>query len=239
MEACHDDITALLHIQQIDLDILRQKKQLDELPQRSLILDARKKRAAVKGKQEKVDALKKDIAKRLTRVSDEDASLAKKEAGTQAAINAAQGDYRNVQARTKELAGIAKRREALAEDRAKIDAELEKVSGLEAQVRRALEEIDAAEARAIESFQKEGGALKVKITQLEAKRASAAEAMNPQILKLYEKTAARAGGVAVGVLNGTQCGVCRANLEGGRLIELRSQAPLGTCPACKRLLIVE
>ena len=239
MEAWHDDITALLHIQQIDLDILRQRKQLDELPQRSLILDARKKRAAVKGKQEKVDALKKDIAKRLTRVSDEDASLAKKEAGTQAAINAAQGDYRNVQVRTKELAGIAKRREALAEDRAKIDAELEKVSGLEAQVRRALEEIDAAEARAIESFQKEGGALKVKIAQLEAKRASVAETMDPQILKLYEKTAARAGGVAVGVLNGTQCGVCRANLEGGRLIELKSQAPLGTCPACKRLLIVE
>lgn len=239
MEARHEDVTALLHVQQIDLDIMRQKKQLDELPQRALILEARKKRAAIKEKQEKVDVLKKDIIKRLTRISDEDASLAKKEAGTQAAIDAAQGDYRNVAARTKELAGIAKRREEIAADRAKVDAELEKVGGLEAQVRRALEEIDAAEARAIESFQKEGGALKMGIAQMEAKRAALAAEMDPQILKLYEKTAARTGGVAVGVLNGTQCGVCRMSLEGGRLIELKSQAPLGVCPACKRLLIVE
>lgn len=239
MEARHEDITALLLIQQIDLEMMRQKKQLDELPQRELILSARKKRTAVEEKQEKVDVLKKDIIKRLTRISDEDASLAKKEAGTQAAIEAAGGDYRNVQARTKELAGIAKRREALAADRAKVDSELEKVSAIEAQVRRALDEVDAAEASAIESFQKEGGALKMAIAQLEAKRTAAAAELDPQILKLYEKTAARSGGVAVGVLNGVKCGVCRASLEGGRLIELKSQAPLGTCPACKRLLIVE
>lgn len=239
MEAQHDDITGLLHIQQIDLDILRLGKQLEELPQRAAIMDARKKREAVGGKRAQVDALKKEAAKRLSRISDEDASLAKKEAGTQAAIEAASGNYRNVEARTKELAGIAKRRATLAEDRAKASAELDRITQLEAQVLRALADIDAAEARAVESFKQEGGALKAGIAKLEAQRAELAAHMTPEVLKLYEKTAARTGGVAIGVLNGSHCGVCRAAIEGGRLIELRAHAPLGTCPACKRLLVVE
>ncbi|WP_165053537.1 MULTISPECIES: zinc ribbon domain-containing protein [unclassified Adlercreutzia] len=239
MEAQHDDIAGLLQIQQIDLDILRLNKQLEELPQRAVIMEARKKREAVGGKRAQVDALKKDAAQRLSRISDEDASLAKKEAGTQAAIEAASGNYRNVEARTKELAGIAKRRAKLADDRAKASDELDKITQLETQVLHALSDIDAAEARAVESFKREGGALKMGVAKLEAERAELAGRMTPAVLRLYEKTAARTGGVAVGMLNGDRCGVCRAAIEGGRLIELKAHAPLGTCPSCKRLLIVE
>ena len=48
----------------------------------------------------------------------------------------------------------------------------------------------------------------------------------------------KAGGVAIGVLDDSRCGVCRMPIESGRLIDLRSQAPLGICPACKRLLVI-
>ena len=44
----------------------------------------------------------------------------------QAAIDAAHGDFRNVEARTKELAGIVRRRGTIAEDRAAIQAELDR-----------------------------------------------------------------------------------------------------------------
>ncbi|MDO4291300.1 MAG: hypothetical protein Q4C41_08760 [Eggerthellaceae bacterium] len=239
MQVQHDDIAGLLRIQQIDLDIRQQKKQLDELPQRTVILEARKKRGVVGEKQEKVEALRKDAQRRRTRIVDEDASLAKKEAGVQAAIEAASGNYRNVEARTKELAGIAKRRATLEGDLAKVDAEISKIGQLEDQVLRALSDLETAEARAVESFQKEGGAIKATLARLEAQRAQAAAEVSPEAMAVYEKVAARAGGVAIGVLNGSQCGVCRASIEGGRLIELKSQAPLGVCPACKRLLVIE
>lgn len=239
MQACNDDLAGLIRLQQVDLDVMRQKKQLDELPQRELILKARKKREAVEDKRAKVEALKKDASQRLSRLNDEDASLAKKEAGVQVAIDATHGDYRNVEARTKELAGIAKRREALVEQRAKIDAELEKIRDIEAQVARALDDIGAVEAKAVASFQQEGGALKASLAQLEGQRADVAATMAPEVLSLYEKTAARTGGVAVGVLSDNRCGACRTVIEGGRLIDLKSQAPLGVCPSCKRLLIIE
>lgn len=239
MEAQREDLVGLLHLQKIDLDLLQQKKRFEELPQRATIMNARKKLEAIAEKRDKVGALKKETLKRLTRIDDEDAALVRKAEDVQTAIEAAQGDYRNIEARTKELDGIAKRRATLVSERAKEDAALSKVNELESQVMHALEELGRAEKAAVESFQQEGGTLKMQIAQLEQQRAQIAASMTPAVVERYGKIAAHTGGVAVGVLNGAQCGVCRATLEGGRLIDLKGQAPLGICPACKRLLIVE
>ncbi len=45
MKATHEDLSGLIRLQQTDLDALKQKKALDELPQRKTILNARQKRA--------------------------------------------------------------------------------------------------------------------------------------------------------------------------------------------------
>lgn len=181
--------------------------------------------------------LKRATTKKITRIDDEDASLAKKEAGVQAAIDAAHGDFRNVEARTKELAGIVRRRATIAEDRAAAAAELDKISAMEAQISLALEEIGAKEQEAIDSFQKQGGDLKLAIAKLEAARGQVETKVSPQLLDVYNRTAARSG-VAIGVLDGNRCGACRTVIDGGRLIDLRNQAPLGMCPSCKRLLVI-
>ena len=120
MEATRDDIEGLFELQRIDLEIKRLSKELDELPQRGIIVAARDKKTAIEAKSEQVAELKRATTKKITRIDDEDASLAKKEAGVQAAIDAAHGDFRNVEARTKELAGIVRRRATIAEDRAAV-----------------------------------------------------------------------------------------------------------------------
>ena len=231
MEATRDDIEGLFELQRIDLEIKRLSKELDELPQRGIIVAARDKKTAIEAKSEQVAELKRATTKKITRIDDEDASLAKKEAGVQAAIDAAHGDFRNVEARTKELAGIVRRRATIAEDRAAVAAELDKISAMEAQISLALEEIGAKEQEAIDSFQKQGGDLKLAIAKLEAARGQVETKVSPQLLDVYNRTAARSG-VAIGVLDG------RTVIDGGRLIDLRNQAPLGTCPSCKRLLVI-
>ena len=238
MQASRDDLAALLQLQQIDLEVMRQTKQLEELPQRATILSVRQKRETVEAKRSQVAALRKEAVRKLTRITDEDASLAKKEAGVQAAIEAAHGDFRNAEARTKELAGITKRRASLADDHDAAAAELAKVEGLEGQIERMVADLAEQEQAAVESFQREGGALKNGISQLQAQRSATAGGLDPEVLALYEKAAARSGGVAVGRLDGNRCGACRASIDGGRLIDLKAQAPLGTCPSCKRLLII-
>ncbi|KAB1644298.1 hypothetical protein N1614_03990 [Adlercreutzia muris] len=238
MDATREDIEGLFELQRIDLEIMRLTKELDELPQRAIIMAARDKKAEIQAKGEKVAELKRATMKRITRIDDEDASLAKKEAGVQAAIDAAHGDFRNVEARTKELAGIVRRRGTIAEDRAAIQAELDKIGAMEAQIALAVEEISAKEQQAIDSFQKQGGELKLAIAKLEAARGPVEAKVNDDLARAYDRIVARSGGVAIGVLDDSRCGVCRMPIESGRLIDLRSQAPLGICPACKRLLVI-
>ena len=238
MDATREDIESLFEMQGIDLEIKRLTKELDELPQRGIIMAAREKKAAIAAQQEKVAEVKRATTRKLTRIDDEDASLAKKEAGVQAAIDAAHGDFRNVEARTKELAGIVRRRGTIAEDRAVVAAELDKVAAIEAQISQALDEIAAKEQQAIDSFQKQGGDLKLSIAKLEAQRGQVEGRVDVDLARAYDRIVARAGGVAIGVLDGNRCGVCRVPIDGGRLIDLRSQAPLGTCPSCKRLLVI-
>ncbi|MCI8305530.1 zinc ribbon domain-containing protein [Adlercreutzia muris] len=238
MDATREDIEGLFELQRIDLEIMRLTKELDELPQRAIIMAARDKKAEIQAKGEKVAELKRATMKRITRIDDEDASLAKKEAGVQAAIDAAHGDFRNVEARTKELAGIVRRRGTIAEDRAAIQAELDKIGAMEAQIALAVEEISAKEQQAIDSFQKQGGELKLAIAKLEAARGPVEAKVDDDLARAYDRIVARSGGVAIGVLDDSRCGVCRMPIESGRLIDLRSQAPLGICPACKRLLVI-
>ncbi len=238
MQATPAEIDALLRLQQIDLDILQQNKQLNELPQRKVIVEARKKRETIANKYDQVRTLEKDAKRKLVRIDDEDASLAKKEHGVQAAINAAQGDYRNIEARSKELAGIEKRRFNLKETRATVQAEANKIGALKAQIELALEELEAEERKASEEFREIGGVLKNEIAALTKERDEVAETIDDELMTTYTKTSARTGGVAVGVLEGSRCGVCRAPIEGGRLIDLKAKAPIGPCPACKRLLVI-
>lgn len=143
-----------------------------------------------------------------------------------------------MEARTKELAGIvALPAPTLPRTAPQWPPSLEQDSAMEAQVSLALEETGAKEQEAIDSFQKQGGDLKLAIAKLEAARGQVEAKVSPQLLDVYNRTAARSG-VAIGVLDGNRCGACRTVIDGGRLIDLRNQAPLGMCPSCKRLLVI-
>ena len=136
----------------------------------------------------------------------------------------------------------------------KLGEELAKIEGVQGQVSRALAELEKQEASAIASFQREGSALQSDIARMSADREGMSADLSADLREAYHRTAARTGGVAVGLLTEGRCGVCRtflcqpphgfprgacrAVIEGGRLIDLKAEAPLGTCPHCKRLLVV-
>ena len=172
-----DDLAMLLKLQHIDLEILRAKKRLEELPQRAAILEARTKRKAVEQKRVRLDALRADADQRLANVGDEDAALAEKQRRVQAEIDEAHGDYRSVEARSKELDGFAKRRAALEAELAAIGEELERIEGVQGQVAQMLVALDEKERAATESFVKEGGVLKDVVFRGEAERTALASSL--------------------------------------------------------------
>ncbi|MBS6976363.1 MULTISPECIES: zinc ribbon domain-containing protein [Gordonibacter] len=238
MQATTDDLTNLLRMQQIDLDLMKAKKKLEELPQRATILAARQKKRTIEQKRDQVAEMRARAEGMAAKLEAEDAELAEKQRRVQEAIDGSLGNYRNVEAHTKELNGFAKRRNALEVELTRLGEELAKIEGVQSQVSQALAEVDKQEAAAIVSFQREGGALQAEIARMSADREGMSAELSPELRDTYNRTASRTGGVAVGLLTEGRCGVCRTVIDGGRLIDLKAEAPLGTCPHCKRLLVV-
>lgn len=238
MNVSQETVAALLELQKADLAALKASREFEALPQRAKIVEAREKRRSLEEKRAQVEALIGQVESKIAAIDDENARLAAKSAEVQSAIDGAGGDYRNVEARTKELDGIAKRTAVLESDLEAAAAQLEKAEGVRAQIDKAVALVDAEEEKATASFREEGGALQERIGKEKARREALLSALPDDLASLYEKTSARCGGVAVAVLSGTSCGACRTPISHERLIDIRRQAPLSTCPSCHRLLVV-
>ena len=239
MQVDTEDLATLLQIQQKDRDIAQAQRELHDLPQRAAILDARKKRREVEAKRDQLEELHVKADEKLSRISDEDEQLAEKQKRVQEEIDSSRSSFRGIPALTKELEGYAKRRNTLEEDMAAATEEVDKIEALQAQVQKMLADLDAREAEATDAFVKEGGRLKREEAESQAERDRLAAQMPADLMARYEKILVRCGGVALGFLKGSSCGVCRSTIEHGRLVDLKSSGNLVICPSCGRLLIVE
>lgn len=238
MNAQPQDIEALLNLQQLDLETLKLQKQFEELPQRQKIVEAREKKQQLAQKLEAVDALLAKAEKAISDIIDKDQCLEKRQAEIQKDIDEAGGDFRNLEARTKELAAQGAQREKLIADLEHAEGEKAKVDAVKQQLLDAANLLARHENAAIESFKREGGALQQKIAAYQAKRKALAAEVDAELLRLYDRSAKASGGVAIGVLSGNRCGSCRAPIDDARMVDVRRQAPLATCPHCKRLLVI-
>ena len=239
MQATTDDLTNLLRMQQIDLDLMKAKKKLEELPQRATILAARQKKRTIEQKREQVAEMRARAEGMAAKLAAEDAELAEKQRRVQEAIDGSLGNYR-------ERGGAHQGAQRLREAPQRAEVELTRLGrgagedrGRAEPVSQALAEVDKQEAAAIVSFQREGGALQAEIARMSADREGMSAELSPELRDTYNRTASRTGGVAVGRLQGSNCGVCRMAIEGGRLIDMKGQGNVAPCPQCGRLLILE
>ena len=120
-----------------------------------------------------------------------------------------------------------------------VEEEVDKINPVMKQIMQALADLDAKERDLIASFQKVGGSLRAAIEEGEKARVSLAEQVDGELLKVYEKTRSACGGVALSEVHEGACSACRNTFDSSRMSKIRSQAPLATCPVCRRLLIVE
>lgn len=240
MFATPETIQDLRDLQQCLLAVGQTQRKLDELPQRQEILRLRQKKAQIEEKAEAVDALLSKAKQDLSRISDDDERMGARQVEKQNEIEnaSASGNFRAVGNLSKELDTIAKKRAALSEKSDACMAQLEKVKQVKKQVDAALASVNAAEEKEIASFRQQGGALQKEIAHQNACIEQISARIPDQVLAEFKKIAARSGGVALGEYADGRCGCCRASIDSAHLAHLRSQAPLATCPSCKRLLVI-
>lgn len=238
MQASENDLRGLLELQEADIAALNADKKLAELPQRAQLQALADKKQAVLEKLGQVAKMHDAARRKLTQVEDEAAILLRKRDDTQAKIDASSGDFRAVQSLTRDLEGIAKRLGTLEEEQVSAAEKLDQVKAVKSQVESAIDAMDAQALKIRESFQRDAAALKEKGDEARNLRAQVAAGIEPALLKAYEETARRAGGIGMARLVDGRCSTCRNAIDANRMLQVRREAPLAKCPSCGRLLIV-
>ncbi len=227
----------LIAVQECDLLILRAKKRLDELPEKQGIITVRAKRNDILKKRGQTVDMKDDAELKLKSLRGEDELLKDKMAAKQAQLDAST-DYRVIGSFTKELEGLAKRREKIEFESTNLLERMEKIEGVQAQLSEAIETLDAQEEKLTASYRKNGHALKDEIDGLQQRRAIAAGTLRKELLGQYEKLRAAKNGIGAAKVEDKMCSVCRISFHGGELAKLDAGDGITICPGCKRLLVV-
>ncbi len=229
---------ALLALQDLDLEVMRAEKRLDELPEKRAILEARAKIAEVQKLKGKAELLVRKLEAELRAHQDEVSTLTEK-LGTEQKKVMETSDHRMVQSITREMDGLKRRRDKVEMLSLQLMERIDKADGQLDKINTALAQLAAKEASLVEEFKAQGGKLQTEIATLNARRDAYAGQLSADTLERYRTIRDQKGGIGVGKLEDTTCSACRMELPAERVKELRnSGSDVGVCPECKRLIIV-
>jgi uncharacterized protein len=229
---------ALLALQDLDLEVMRAEKRLDELPEKRAILETRAKIAEVQKLKAKAQLLVSKLEAELRAHQDEVSNLTEKLATEQKKVMET-SDHRQVQAITREMDGLKRRRDKVEMLSLQLMERIDKADGQLVKVNAALDQLAVKEESLVEQFKAEGGKLQTEIATLNARRDAYASQLSADTLQRYRTVRDQKGGIGVGKLEDTTCSACRMELPAERVKELRgSGSDVGVCPECKRLIVV-
>jgi len=234
----------LLTLAERDLEIARLARQLDEMPEKTAILELRHKIKEIEALSQRARRFMEQANATLRRLEDEGSSIEAHFQTEQAkATSGETSDHKELQNLARELDSLRKQKDRKDTETLKqmecVEAGQAKATTIEASLAKA----HAREAQMVATFRERGGALQGRLDALSRERAAMAALIRPSLLERYEQARALKHGIGVGTLVGSTCSVCRIELPAERAQALREDAhrtndPIGTCPNCHRILIV-
>ena len=228
---------SLLALQDLDVEIMRAKKRLEELPEKREILVIRAKIKDVSTLHGKADLLVKKLTADLKAHQDEIETLTEKITAEQAKVMATT-DHRAVQSITREMDGLRRRKDKMEMESLQLMERIEKAQAQTGKIDEALTQLSERDASLCERFKAVGGALQHEIAAMEKKRTKTAAAITPSTVARYEQIRESRGGIGVGRLDGDACTACRMSLPAERILELEGGDDSSICPQCRRLIVV-
>lgn len=228
---------SLLELQRVDVDILRLEKKLDELPEKKAILASRAKQREISALKDKAGMLVRKLEAEVKSRTDEMTMLTDKIDSEQAKLMST-ADHRAVQAISREMDGLKRRRDKLEMETLQFVERVDKASAQVATVEAHLAKLVEQETALTDRFKQVGGEVQTEIARLKAERDKLVANIKPETLERYEAVRASRGGIGVGKLDGQTCTACRMELPAERVRELTGGPDIATCPQCRRLIVV-
>lgn len=238
MDATPQQLDALRALQEADRQRVQAELAITKLPQPAQAAEIRKKLEEVVKKIAQVQKLQNEVNTAIVRFTTEDEGLIAKQEATQNKIEEAQGDYRSVTSLSRELEGMAKRRETIAFELGKLQTRKNEIDTVLNQALQARNTLASQEAKLAAEYKSEGLSLKETILEMQTKREPLLQSLPDNLVHEYERVLKNCGGVALATIVDNSCSICRSTIDPNRKLQMLKEAPLSHCPSCGRLIIV-
>ncbi len=231
------EASALLRLQEIDLELMRAKKNAEALPQRQKVAAARAAAKKVAGELTKIVGQRKDLEIELADLEDSKKFFSEKV--TEIQSGSYDQDFRSAQDMEFNLATLAKKLEKCDYDTEHLLPRLETVERAEKNARALADKLEREEAAQLASFKQAMDEITAQVKSLAAERERIVASLPGSLVASYEAARKRFGGVAVETLVGNRPSACRVALQPSSFTDIRrSGSEVTTCPYCKRILVV-
>jgi uncharacterized protein len=234
-----DQSVLITKLQDLDLELLRARKRLDEMPEKAAILAMRRKVAELEALRSRARQAQDAEDAGIRKLEDETVTLEQKMEAEQGKLMS--GEVTN----PKEVANLSRELDALRKQKEKLESETlvemevrEKAAEQVAKIEATITEGKRREGVLVKDFQEKGGVLTADVARLEKERAAVAAAIDPTLRAQYERLRETKHGIGLGVLHDATCSACRVELPSTKVEALRSGPAVGICPACHRLIVV-
>lgn len=231
--------SALLRLQEIDLELIRLNGQLKAMPQQKKLAAIAAAKKNLAGKMKSIIGQRKDAEMDL---GDNEEAQAK----TNARIAEVQGeaqdraqDFRGIRDLEAHLTALAKQLEKLEYKHNELEANLEKLLKAEQNATDLARKLDEEQAAQQESYDRSSSDLMARVRVLAGERKTVVASISQSVMDSYAKATKRFGGLAVERLRGNMPTTCRVKLQQGIFGELMRGPVITHCPYCHRLLVTE
>ncbi len=238
MQINNEALDLLFTIQDLDLKIIKTKKERAHLPQRIQLIKLRKKKMEIEPKLDQIEGVFQEKKKEEVAIKEEEDQLTEKSRRLQEEIDQAGTNFRLAESHSRDMAGIAKSKEALRGELKKVQGEILSVSRMRDQILEVLKNIQQKENELIDSFKDQDEALVNLIKECFSQKNLLASNIPDEVMHAYNNAAEKCGGVGLAELKENSCSACRTPINDTRLSVLRTEAPLSHCPFCGRLIVV-
>lgn len=232
-----EEARALLELQSVDLQIIRSRRSLEEIPEAAQVQQVRAKLKDLARRTTKITGLLKD---QLLEVQDNEGRRGALAERVEAVNldNATTDDFRRVKNNNAELDRLAKRLEKVNFNRDKAKAEAERLRGLLDQADRLKAQLETRERELLAAFRDKAQGIKDDLTRLAGERASLVSSIPDATLARYAASCKAHAMVGVASLEAGSCTGCRVQLQPSQVDALRQGPDVSVCPVCGRILVV-
>jgi predicted nucleic acid-binding Zn-ribbon protein len=232
-----NDYEALLRLQQIDLELMRDSRRLKAMPQQKRIAAADAAKRKVAGELTKIVGQRKDAELELQDAEAEHEHLMQKTDEVKAL--AQEGDYRQASSIEQQLTSLAKKMEKIEFNYKEMSDRLKRLQKAERNARDLDAKLDEERTAQQASFERDTADIMARVRQLAEERKRMVAALDEDTLSRYDAAAKRFGGLAVEKLEGNVPSICRVKLQPSLFSDLKHAGSITECPYCHRLLVTE